>query len=144
MATQLGRPMKGFCEISKPSMTAATGLYNVVRQVMGSVGVAVAATTLSSSTARYHALVSERAGVGTVGAQWIERMTALMASQGADLMTARARTLRILNGLIGRQAAVLAYNHVFVMISILFVLSVPLVLMLRHGVREVEAELPVD
>ena len=130
--------------ISRPSMTAATGLYNVVRQVMGSVGVAVAATTLRSSTARYHALVSERAGVGTVGAQWIERMTALMASQGADLMTARARTLRILNGLISRQAAVLAYNHVFVLISILFVLSVPLVLMLRHGVREVESELPVD
>lgn len=53
--------------IPRPRMTAATGLYNVVRQVMGSVGIAIAATTLSSSTVRYHAILSENAGASAVG-----------------------------------------------------------------------------
>ena len=130
--------------ISRPAMTSATGLYNVVRQVMGSVGVAVAATTLSSSTARYRALVSERAGAGTLGTQWLDAMTGFMAGRGTDLLTARGRALRVLSGMIGRQAAVLAYNHVFELISILFVLSVPLVLMLRHGRSDEEVEAIVE
>jgi MFS transporter, DHA2 family, multidrug resistance protein len=130
--------------IPRPRMTAATGLYNVVRQVMGSVGVAVAATTLSSNSSRYRALVSETAGVGTIGRQWIERTTAAMVGRGADLNTARSQTLMILDGRIRRQAAVLAYNHVFAQIAILFVLAISLVLLLRHGERETDAELPVD
>jgi len=39
---------------------------------------------------------------------------------------------------------VLAYNHVFVLISLLFALSVPLVLLLRHGVRQIDAETHAD
>ena len=37
--------------IEKAKMTAAAGLYNVVRQVSGSVGIAVAATTLTTGIA---------------------------------------------------------------------------------------------
>lgn len=130
--------------IPKPRMTAATGLYNVVRQVMGSVGIAIAATTLSSSSVRYHAILSENAGASRWGAQWLERMTAGMISKGADAFTAKAQALRILNGMIGRQAAVLAYNHVFVLVSALFVIGFPLVFLLRRGHPGADVELAVD
>ena len=40
-------------------MTAASGLYNVVRQVLGSVGIAVAATELVRSQSRYHDVLAE-------------------------------------------------------------------------------------
>ena len=130
--------------IPKPRMTAATGLYNVVRQVMGSVGIAIAATTLSSSSVRYHAILSENAGASRWGAQWIERVTAGMMSKGADAFTAKAQALRILNGMIGKQAAVLAYNHVFVLVAALFVIGFPLVFLLRRGHPGADVEIAAD
>ena len=130
--------------IPRPRMTAATGLYNVVRQVMGSVGIAIAATTLSASSVRYHAILSENAGTSRMGRQWLEGVTAGMISKGADAFTAKAQALRILNGVIGRQAAVLAYNHVFVLVSALFVLGFPLVFLLRSGTPSGDVDLVAD
>jgi DHA2 family multidrug resistance protein len=114
-------------------MTAATGLYNVVRQVMGSVGIAIAATTLSTSTTRYRAVLVEDAGRSSVAQQWIAGVTAAMRSKGADLLTAKAEALKLLDGMVTRQAAVLAYNHIFVLVTVLFMMGVPLVLLLRRG-----------
>jgi MFS transporter, DHA2 family, multidrug resistance protein len=130
--------------IPKPRMTAATGLYNVVRQVMGSVGIAIAATTLSSSSVRYHAILSEDAGKSAFGLQWMQRVTAGMISKGADAFTANAQALRILDAMIARQAAVLAYNHVFVLVSALFVIGFPLVFLLRRGQPGGDVELAAD
>ncbi len=119
--------------ISRTRMTEATGLYNVVRQVTGSVGVAVAATTLSSSTIRYHAMLTEKVGPGSVGASWLRRLTAHFVEQGHDPVSAKSMALRLIDGQLFRQAAILAYNHVFALIAVLFLVSVPLVLLLRHG-----------
>ncbi|HEX2693417.1 MAG TPA: DHA2 family efflux MFS transporter permease subunit [Gemmatimonadaceae bacterium] len=130
--------------IPKPRMTAATGLYNVVRQVMGSVGIAIAATTLTSSTVRYKAILSEDAGASNAARQWVATATAGMIKRGADAVTAKAQALRMLDGLIGRQAAVLAYNHVFVLVSALFVIGFPLVFLLRRGSPGTEVEIAVD
>ena len=77
-------------------MTAATGLYNVVRQVMGSVGIAVAATTLSSSATRYKAVLSEDAGWSQVARQRLQMLTAGMISKGSDAITAKAQSLGVL------------------------------------------------
>jgi len=130
--------------IPRPRMTAATGLYNVVRQVMGSVGIAIAATTLSSSTVRYHAILAEDAGASVVGRQRLGALTAGMISKGADAFTAKMQALRVLDGLITRQAAVLAYDHVFLLVSALFFLGFPLVFLLRRGTPGAEVEIAVD
>jgi DHA2 family multidrug resistance protein len=125
-------------------MTAATGLYNVVRQVMGSVGIAIAATTLSSSTTRYHVILSQDAGMSMVARQRLTTLVQGMMAQGADMYTATAQARRVLDGMITRQAAVLAYNHVFVLVSSLFVLGFPLVFLLRRGSPGEDVEIPVD
>jgi DHA2 family multidrug resistance protein len=130
--------------IPKPRMTAATGLYNVVRQVMGSVGIAISATMLSSSTVRYHAILSEDAGASAAARQWVQSVTAGMIAKGADAFTAKQRAFSILQGMIERQAAVLAYNHVFVLVASLFFLSFPLVFLLRRGSPDAEVEIAVD
>jgi DHA2 family multidrug resistance protein len=119
--------------IARPKMTAATGLYNVVRQVMGSVGVAVAATTLSANTTRYHALLSEKAGAGSAGRVWIESTAAALGARGEDTIAAHSSALRLMDGRILRQAAMLAYNHEFGLMAMLIVLGLPLVLMMRQA-----------
>lgn len=121
-----------FATIEKPKVTAASGLYNVVRTVAGSIGVALAASKLTSAAQANHALLAERASVANPAAvTWLQQATAGMMRGGADMVTARGRALKLLDAVITRQSVVLALNHVFVLIAMLFVLSLPLVLLLR-------------
>jgi DHA2 family multidrug resistance protein len=128
--------------IAKPEVTAATGLYNVSRQVFGSVGIAVAATQLTSGITRYRGLLSEHVSTSNSAAvSWLQSATAaMMARTGADIETARHQALRLLDIAVTRQAAVLSYNHVFVLVSVLFVFALPLVFLLKRG-HAVEGEM---
>jgi DHA2 family multidrug resistance protein len=74
----------------------------------------------------------------------LNSVTAGMMSKGADAFTAKQQALRIIDGLIGRQAAVLAYNHVFVLVSSLFFIGFPLVFLLRRGTPSGEVEIAAD
>lgn len=132
--------------IAKPQVTAATGLYNVSRQVFGSIGIAIAATQLTSGVTRNHAILAEQAGqTNATAVAWLSRVTAaMMARTGADLETAREQALKLLDATVTRQAAVLSYNHVFILVSLLFVFALPLVFFLKRGHAVEDAELMVD
>lgn len=131
--------------IPRPQMTQATGLYNVVRQVMGSVGIALAATQLTTGTTRYHDLIAEDAGRGNASvAQFLQGTAAAMRGAGADPATARQRALDVLNATVERQAAVLAYNRVFVLAAFLFLAGLPLVLLLRRSAGGAGHEVAAD
>ena len=127
-------------------MTAATGLYNVVRQVFGSVGIAVAATQLTTHTAIYRAELLTHMGNTQLNAahQFIEMTAAAMRHRGLDALGAAQRALAILDLRVTRQAATLAYNHVFLLVTALFAISVPLVFLLRSSEPEGAAEIVVD
>jgi hypothetical protein len=64
----------------------------------------------------------------------------MMARTGADIETARHQALRLLDLTVTRQAAVLSYNHVVVLVSVLFVFALPLVFLLKRG-HAVEGEM---
>ena len=131
--------------IPKPQMTQATGLYNVVRQVFGSVGIAVAATQLTTSTSRYHAVLVENAGAGNAAvSQFMHGAIAAMRRAGADAATAHQRALGMLDRIVLRQATVLAYDRIFVLVSLLFLIGLPLVVLLRRGKPEPGVEVMVD
>jgi DHA2 family multidrug resistance protein len=124
--------------IPKPRMTAATGLYNVVRQVSGSIGIAVAATQMTYGTHRYHDLLAEHVTVYAEGTRvTLQRLTAAMVQAGADPVMAGQRALAVLNLRVTRQAVVLAYNHIFQLTTVLFVAALPLTFLLasRRGAR---------
>ena len=50
----------------------------------------------------------------------------------------------LLEGMVGRQAAMLAYNHVFFLIALLFLLLVPLALLVRDPQRAKGAQMTTD
>jgi DHA2 family multidrug resistance protein len=64
---------------------------------------------------------------------FLQRAKAGMMAAGADSYTATQRAIALLDGDVTRQAAVLAYNHIFVLVTVLFMMGVPLVLLLRRG-----------
>ncbi len=122
--------------IPRPTMTAATGLYNVVRQVSASVGIAIAANQVDAGTHRYHDLLAEGVTPYAEGARMmLQRLTAGMVQAGADAVSAAHRALAILNLQVTRQAVVLAYNHLFQLAAMLFVVALPLTLLLKGTPR---------
>lgn len=117
--------------IPKPRMTAATGLYNVVRQVSASIGIAIAATQIDVGTHRYHDLLAEHVTIYSEGSRlMLQRLTAAMVHAGSDSVTAAQRSLAILDHRVTQQAVVLSYNHLFELAAALFVVALPLTLLL--------------
>ncbi len=131
-------------EIAKSQMTAATGLYNVVRQVMGSIGIAVVATMLTHGQSRYYSVLAEDSS-SPIARQWLQSVTHAMQGMGASVYEAERRALALLGMRVSQQAAVLSYNHIFLVVAGVFVIVAPLVLLLpRSGFRPETAEAVVD
>lgn len=131
--------------IERRQMTAATGLYNVVRQVFGSVGIAIAASEITGGIARYSAVLGEHmTPYDPATRHWLAMVTGAMQRLGAGAAAAREKALALLHGDLLAQAAVLAYNHVFLLIAISFVLSIPLIFLIRKGDLTEGVEVMVD
>jgi DHA2 family multidrug resistance protein len=132
-------------DVPRPDLTAAAGLFNVARQVGGSVGVAVSATVVGTATTRFHSLLAEHLTPYDPAARmWLSRVTAAMVQRGADAGTASQRALALLDVSATRQAAVLAYNRVFIGVAFMFLLAAPLVLLLYRGQRTLDHSAPIE
>ena len=66
-----------------------------------------------------------------------------MARTGTDFATARMQALKLLDLMVTRQATVLSYNRVFVLVSMLFIFALPLVFLLKRG-HAVEGEMVAE
>jgi len=131
--------------VPRPLMTQASGLYNVVRQIFGSIGIALAASQLTRGISHYHAILQQDiTATDPTALAFLRNVTAGMIRNGADQFTAHLRALKILDGTILREASVAAYNHVFALVTVLFVLAIPFVYYLRSASGEVEMEVMVD
>ena len=88
------------------------------------------------AVAHYHAVLAEHVtAYDPATTAILGRIQAGMAAVGADAGTAYQRALKLLDLSVLRQAAVLAYNHVFELVTVLFLLSLPLVFLLARNVR---------
>lgn len=131
--------------IERRQMTAAAGLYNVVRQVFGSIGIAIAAVQITGGMDRAYAVLSEHVTPYDAATRhWMAMVTGAMQRFGAGAAAAREKALALLQGDLYAQAAVLAYNHVFLLIAISFLLALPLVLLITAGDSTEAAEVMVD
>ena len=118
--------------IKRHQMTDATGLNSLLRQVGGSMGLAVFVTLL----ARYNdvARASVASHVAPVRQQVIDRLALLSAgfrAKGFDPHDAKQAALSALDFSVRTQASVLAYDKIFLLAGILFLLVLPLLLFLR-------------
>jgi DHA2 family multidrug resistance protein len=118
--------------IPKPKMTSATGLYNLVRQLGGSFGLAIFATMLERDQQSNHAILAEHINpANPVFAQRFQQMQQGLMARGIDQWEASQRALRLMDGIVSQQAAVLAFERIFFIIGALFFLCLPLIFLLR-------------
>lgn len=120
--------------IARPQMQSATGLYNLVRQLGGSLGTAIVITLLDHKmTATSARLVTYASPYNPTFMQWWQTIQAGLVARGSDPATAHRQALGVLHFLISQQAAVIAFDYVFAIVGIVFLTCLPLVLLMRRG-----------
>ena len=121
--------------IPRPQMQGATGLYNLVRQLGGSLGTAIIVTLVDHKTTTASAnLVRYATPYNPTFMAWWQRFQAGFAARGIDEGKARLQALSVLGREISRQASVVAFDYAFAWMGVLFLCCLPLVLLLRRGV----------
>ncbi|HVP66383.1 MAG TPA: DHA2 family efflux MFS transporter permease subunit [Anaeromyxobacteraceae bacterium] len=118
--------------VPRTRLSDATGLNSLLRQIGGSVGLAVFATLLSRSAVEArHAVVAHLYGGRPEVLARLAQLRAFFTGKGYDGVTAEAAAVRALDGIATQQSTVLAFEHVFYLAGIVFLAVLPLLLFLK-------------
>ena len=120
----------------RANMTAAAGLYTLVRRVSGNVSYAVLATLVQRRTQIHRAdLAGNVSALNPFLRQYDTSASAQLLAHGYAAPTLGTRNLMMVNQLLNRQATLMAYNDTYTFLSVLFVLALPLTLLLpKRGI----------
>jgi DHA2 family multidrug resistance protein len=111
-----------------------TGLYNLSRQLGGSLGIAIGATLLSRFTEQSREALLPHLTPGAPAVQgWLQRATQAMLVHGGSPAEAQTKAYALLDLTLRRQASVVAFEKVFLTMGVALVLSLPLLLLFRTG-----------
>jgi len=118
--------------IARERMGYATSMFNLMRNVGGSVGIAVTATMVQ----RQRQIIGATLGVHVsaydpVTQSMFEQIRNGMIAAGSDVVTATQRTYIVLHGMLLQQASMVSFVMLFRWLGAIFLLMLPLVLLMR-------------
>jgi DHA2 family multidrug resistance protein len=119
--------------IAKERMGNATSLFNLMRNLGGSIGIAVTGTLLARNQQEYVNLFGSQVTPysATTRRVYDAALNGFIAA-GTDPATAARRAYAAIFGIVQKQAAMVAFVHVFRLLGIIFLLLLPLVLLMRR------------
>jgi DHA2 family multidrug resistance protein len=121
-------------ELSVRQLAQGTGLYNLTRQLGGSLGIALMATLLSRFTATRHAILTEHVGaIDIAGQARIDMIANGLMTRGMNPLLAKQQALFILDRQISAQASVLAFSKIYLLNGIILLCALPLLLLWKTG-----------
>lgn len=111
----------------------ASGLFNVVRQVGGSLGIALLSTLLTQRTIFHSAILGQDALRTGVAPQMIQHLTQdMIIHHGSSAQVAQQQASALVLGQLSKQASVLAFQDVFLAAGVLMLFGIiPLMFMRR-------------
>ena len=116
-------------------MGNATSIFNLMRNIGGSMGIA-AVTTLLSRRQQVHInrLGESVTPYGEASRETLEGIRRSMMAHGSDAVTALQHAYAAVYGKVQQQAALLSFNDVFWLLAVMFLCMLPLIwLMKRSG-----------
>jgi len=117
--------------IPKEDVAKATGIFNLTRQLGGSIGVALLSTVLDRRMIFHRdVLASHLSANDPHVVERVAQLTGVYMSKGASEPVAHARALTTLDGLVQQQASVLSFNDTFYIVAGLVLAFLPLVFLL--------------
>ncbi|HEV3039934.1 MAG TPA: DHA2 family efflux MFS transporter permease subunit [Candidatus Angelobacter sp.] len=122
--------------IPKHEIGNATSLFNLMRNIGASIGIALV-TTLVARHAQMHTniLGSHVTALDPAAQNSLERMTSAFIAQGMDPPMAMRQAQAAMFGMVQRHAAMLSYLDAFFLLSIMFIAMLPLVLIMKRPAR---------
>ncbi len=123
--------------IPKPQMGNATGIYNLLRNLGGSIGVSFA-TTMFARRAQVHQsyLVEHMTPLDSAFRSAVAKGQALLPSRGIPDAVAGNATLARLYREVVRQATMMGFNDAFYILSVLMACVLPMLLLLRRPAHQ--------
>lgn len=123
-------------DLPKSEVAAGAGFSNLTRQLGGSIGIAVITTVLEQRAAFHKVvLLAHLSAADPQTQQRLSSLTSLFQSKGADPATANLQAIAILEQMINKQVAVLAYADVYRIVGLIFLCALPLVMFLGKGTK---------
>jgi DHA2 family multidrug resistance protein len=127
--------------VDKMKMTSAVGLFNVTRQIFGSIGIAIGATLLSNGETLYRSiLVSHVTAYNPRSRQWITNVTQAFQHHGMNALSAQKAAIVSISAEVDRQAQMLSFNHIFILMAVIFLLSIPLMMTIKNQRPQIEVK----
>ena len=119
--------------IPKEKLGNATSIYNLMRNIGGSFGIAVMTTFLTRRTQFHYSRLAEHIYAGNLATQQMyDGLRAFFRSHGADSYTAGRQALAALSGMIERQASMLSFVEAFWVLGVLFCCMIPFLMLLHR------------
>jgi DHA2 family multidrug resistance protein len=114
-------------------MGNATSLFNLMRNIGGSVGIAVTGTLLVRQRQTVAAVLGQRITAYDPESQaMLAQLKAAFMARGVDAVTAGERANGALHGILIQQASMVSFVWLFQLLGIIFLLLLPLILIMRR------------
>jgi DHA2 family multidrug resistance protein len=110
-----------------------TALSNMVRQLGGSIGIALITTFISVDTAKHYAHLTENITATDPATQErIKMLSGAFVNKGFDLHSATMNAYALISRSITGQATFLTYKDLFIYLGLFFLFLIPLLIMFRN------------
>ena len=118
--------------IAREEMGNATSIFNLMRNLGGSVGIATIATMLSRNTQTQYNILGAHVTAFDMPAQTLlDQIRGGFISRGMDFSTATSAAYAALSGMVTQQAVMVAFVQLFRILALVFAVVVPLVFIMR-------------
>jgi DHA2 family multidrug resistance protein len=121
-------------DLKVKDLAQGTGMFNLMRQLGGSLGIAVMATLLARFMASEKALLTEH--VGASDPETLSRLSLLargLVSRGMNPLVAQQQALAILDKQVTVQSSMLAFSRIYLYSGLVLIFGLPLLLLFRTG-----------
>ena len=119
--------------IPKEKMGNATSIFNLMRNIGGSVGIAIMTTFLARRTQMHQNVLIGKITAGNLKtAKMLQGMQGWFHTNGVDQYVASRRAWAALYGMVQRHASMLSFVEAFWVMGVLFLIMLPFVLLLRN------------
>lgn len=113
---------------------AGTGIFNLFRQLGGSMGIAFLSTFLDHRGNVHRSVLVEQINVyNPIALQRMHELQKAFMAKGASAPVAKQQALALLDRTVQNQATVMAYSDAFLLVAIVFAGALPLLFFFKKG-----------
>jgi MFS transporter, DHA2 family, multidrug resistance protein len=119
--------------LAKQDLRYATSMFNLMRNLGGSVGIAIGTAMISRATQSHMSQLGENVNDYNPASQsMMAQLKATLMASGMDAVAATERAYAMVAGMIMQQAMMVAYLDTFRIYGLVFLFALPLVMLLRR------------